>query len=555
MIEKKESSKDNKLVEIFPAGKRPYLWIFFIGFVLYARNLFFGFTYFDDNVLILENLFFLKDLSNFFKSFTMEVFHVLHSSAAYYRPMLTISYMLDAQVSGESAFFYHFSSVVIHTINSCLVYVLLSRFNFKKVTAFVFSLVFTVHPVLIQAVSWIPGRNDSLLALFLLPSVIFFMDFLEKGKARDLYLHFLFIALAFFTKESALLIPILLVIYSLFIAKKSRFGKSIPIILVGWFFIFLGWFFLRSIALEGNPLRYTFPDAVLVIIQNSPAILLYLGKVFLPFNLSVLPILPDSTLVYGTISLIFICFCLIFSKNKNWWLVIFGGVWFLAFLVPAFIRPDTTYVADFLEHRVYVPIIGLFILLGEVDFVKNMQISKLFTKALLVCIFAVLVVTNVIHNNNFKDRLTFWKNAVENSPSHPLAHKNLGAMYYLDDNLDAAMEEFIKTELIYPTEAMIHNNLGLIYYRKGDYKKAEEEYFKELALYPNYDNAYMNLGLLYYKQNNKDKAAQMWLKTVSVNPDHKEALRALTIYYSQDKKDSQKANFYYREALKRGVEF
>jgi Tfp pilus assembly protein PilF len=102
---------------------------------------------------------------------------------------------------------------------------------------------------------------------------------------------------------------------------------------------------------------------------------------------------------------------------------------------------------------------------------------------------------------------------------------------------------------------MIHNNLGLIYFRKGDYKKAEEEYFEELSLYPNYDNAYMNLGLLYYQKGEKDKAEKMWLKTISINPDHKEALKSLAIYYSQDKKDIQKANNYYQEAVKRGVEF
>jgi Tfp pilus assembly protein PilF len=212
-------------------------------------------------------------------------------------------------------------------------------------------------------------------------------------------------------------------------------------------------------------------------------------------------------------------------------------------------------VADFLEHRIYVPLMGLLIVFSEISFVKNLDLNKKLTKTVLLAIFVLLVVINFIHNNNFKDKIAFWENAVKYSPSHPLSHKNLGAMYYLDGNLGAAKIEFEKSVAINPTEAMIHNNLGLIYYREGNYEKAEEEYFRELELYPNYDNAYMNLGLLYYQEGDKDKAAEMWFKTIQVNPDHKDALKSLTIYYSQDKKDQAKANYYYQEAVKRGVKF
>jgi len=182
----------------FLKGKKSYYWIFSAGIIVYFQSLFFGFTYFDDNVLVLENLFFLKDISNIFRTFTMEVFHVLHASAAYYRPMLTISYMIDAQFSGSSPFFYHFSSVVIHLLVSCLVFTLLFRLKIKKELAFLFALVFTVHPVLAQAVSWIPGRNDSLLALFMIPSFLFFINYLEGKRNKDLVLHLSFFAASLF---------------------------------------------------------------------------------------------------------------------------------------------------------------------------------------------------------------------------------------------------------------------------------------------------------------------------------------------------------------------
>src|SRR4030065_479923 len=134
-------------------GRNPYIFIVATSILVYARSLFFGFTYFDDNVLILESLFFLKNIGNFFNTFTMEVFHVLHASAAYYRPMLTISYMMDAIFAGENPFLYHFTSVLIHILNSCLVYLALKKLKLSKDLSFIMAAIFTVHPILIQGVS------------------------------------------------------------------------------------------------------------------------------------------------------------------------------------------------------------------------------------------------------------------------------------------------------------------------------------------------------------------------------------------------------------------
>ena len=536
-------------------GKNPYFFIAVISFLVYARSFFFGFTYFDDNVLILDNLFFLKNIGNFFNTFTMEVFHVLHASAAYYRPMLTISYMMDAIFAGENPFLYHFTSVLIHILNSCLVYLALKKLKLSKDLSFIMAAIFTVHPILIQGVSWLPGRNDTLLSLFILPSLIFFIDYFEKQNNKYLILHFLFFALALFTKESALFLTGVFMFYAYIAFDKKILISKIGRLIIGWIPIYILWFLLRSIALGNNPAPYTLISGISAVFKNSPAVLLFLGKVFLPFNLSVLPTLQDSTLIYGVISLVFLILILVFSKNKKLSMIAFGVIWFLVFLLPSFIRPNTSYVADFLEHRIYTPLIGLFVILSEVDYLKKLTLDNKKVFWGFITILSGLIIINFIHNTNFKDRLIFWKNAVAHSPLHPLGHKNLGAMYYLDNNLAEAEKEFKKSVELNPYEAMIHNNLGLIYFRRREFDKAQEEFAKELELYPGYDNAFFNWGLLYYTVGEKDKAAEMWLKTVEVNPDHKDALRNLAYYYTVDKKDQIKANYFYQEALKRGVKF
>jgi len=544
----------NNFENVFLKGRRPYFWIGLSGFLIYLQSLTFGFTYFDDNVLILDNLFFLKNIGNIFKTFTMEVFHVLHSSAAYYRPILTVSYMLDALISGERPFLYHLTSILIHVVVSILVYIFLSKFALKKQLAFLFSVTFAIHPVLIQAVSWVPGRNDSLLALFILPACIYYLEFIEKGSLKLLALHFLFVFLGLFTKESAIFALPLMLILGMIRFDRNKLINSSLFLVTGWIFIFLFWFYLRSIALLGGAVKYDFFTASQVIVSNLPAVLLYLGKIIFPFNLSVLPTLPDSTLIFGVATLVLVTISLAFSKKIDWKIFVFGVLWFLAFLLPAFIRPDNMYVADFLEHRIYVPLVGVLLVFSQISFLKNIDMDKRMYRLGAIAILLSLATINIIHNRNFSDRTTFWKSAVETSPTHPLSHKNLGAMYYLDGKMDEAKTEFEKSVKLNPFEPMIHNNLGLIYYRKGDYKKAEEEYFEELKLYPNYDKSFMNLGLLYYRQGKKDEAEKMWLKAVLINPDYKDAYISLFTLYSE-RDEVEKANYFYTEAVKKGAKF
>ncbi|MFC1710316.1 glycosyltransferase family 39 protein, partial [Patescibacteria group bacterium] len=417
-------------------GKWPYFWIILFGFLVYFRSLFFGYTYLDDHVLILENLFFLRDPNNIFRTFTQEVFHILHSSAAYYRPILTISFMFDSWISGESPLFYHFSNVVIHVISSSLVYLFFVKLKQSKVLALSLALIFSVHPVLSQAVSWIPGRNDSLLAVFFLSSMITFISYLDTRKVKYLRWHLVFFALSMFTKESAIFLPPIAIFYLLVVRKKKLFAPAYMEIYLGWGLIGICWFFLRSVALTNSPVEYGLSSSLTSVYYNSPAVLLYLGKVLFPINLTVLPTLIDSTLIYGGIALVVIAFLILFSKERRFAFIVLGLIWFFLLLLASFIRPSTEYVPDFIEHRLYLPIVGLFIILSEIDYVKNLKFK--YGVYVIGALIVLLSIITINHTSVYKDKISFWLNAVKHSSSHPLAHKNLGAMYYLDGEIDNA---------------------------------------------------------------------------------------------------------------------
>lgn len=508
-------------------------WISFavisaLGIIIYFQVLFFDFSYLDDSVLILDNQDFLANPINIFQSFLIDVFHAFNNDAFYYRPLLTISFIFDYQLGGASPFIYHFTNIILHIVSSYLVFVFLTKLNYQKIISFLFSLIFLVHPVLSQAVAWVPGRNDSLLALFVLSTFIFFVNYLKDKKISSLLWCLTFLALSLFTKESGIFILPIIFYYSFFISKEKKISLNRFYFFIGSIGVIAFWAILRHFVLADAE-TMTLMDMIKSVYFNLPAIIQFIGKIFFPFNLSVLPIMQDTTFFYGTIAIILLVTLLLFTKIKRWNFILFGIGWFLVFLLPSFIRPNCIYDtdfnehqlyvhinADFIEHRLYVPIIGLFIILLETDAIKKIDLKKKRTLILVGSLLLTFSVITIGHSKVFANRLTFWENAAENSPHFPLAHRNLGAMEYLNGDIDNAEKEFKKTLELNPDEGMVHNNLGLVFFSKNKLEEAE----KELDVNPYYDNAFFNLGLLYWRQEKYEEAKSSWKRALEINPDY-----------------------------------
>jgi hypothetical protein len=192
-----------------------------------------------------------------------------------------------------------------------------------------------VHPVLTQAVAWLPGRNDSLLAIFVLAAFIFFLNFLHQPKLKYYLGYLLFLFLALLTKETAVFLPLLVIFYFWFIDRGEIDNTDKILLLGGSGAVGFVWFLMRALALGVNPVSYS--AAIFKIIKNSSALILDIGKIIFPVNLSVLPILQDSTLIYGLIVFVLLAVAWFFSKKKRINYSFFGLAWFLLFLLPSFI--------------------------------------------------------------------------------------------------------------------------------------------------------------------------------------------------------------------------
>lgn len=541
-----------EIKKIFNLDKlKPYLWLTLIGCAVFAPTLFFGFTYLDDNVLILDNLNFLSNFGNIFKIFNQDVFFVLHGATAYYRPIYTLSFMLNAFIGGAEPFVYHLTNLALHLTAVNLVYYFFKKLGLKQTLAFIGTLVFAVHPLVTATVAWMPGRNDSLAAIFILASLIFFVKFWATGKWSQVLGHGVFFALALFSKEVALVIVPVAGCYVWLLTKDKYAWRKASQMIAIWAPALIAWFILRGLALT-KPMAYTLGAGLKSLWVNAPAIIQFLGKIIFPFNLSVTPIIRDMTFVYGWLALV-ILGALIFiglKQNRSYWRpCLFGLLWFLIFLLPSFIRPDGAVLADFIEHRVYLPLFGILFLLIKNPVWEKVNFSKKYILGLWLGLILFLSGLTFFYQQNFRNRLVFWQSAVKNSPHYPLARRNLGAMYYFEKNFAGALAEDQEALKLNPTEPMVHNNMGVILMNQGRLAEAAAQFLAELKINPNYDNSLFNLGLVYFNQNKKMDAAILWEQTIKINPNYWDAYRGLVIYY-QNINNFERANFYAQQVPK-----
>ena len=247
---------------------------------------------------------------------------------------------------------------------------------------------------------------------------------------------------------------------------------------------------MRYFALQGE--KISTESALISVFHNLPAALAMGAKMILPFNLSVLPVAADTNFIFSLIAWPALILVILLSRRKNLNYLIFGIAWFLIFFLPPFIV--STAAPYLLEHRLYLPLIGFLIALFSFDSIRNLDWNKKIVwsvGALILCLFSSITIW---HSRDFKEPLIFWQAAIKDSPHSPLANRNLGVMYYFNNDI-ANSEKYYRASLtLNPDEPMVHNNLGVIYMGQKRFKEAEEEFNKELEINPGYDKATYNLN-------------------------------------------------------------
>lgn len=471
-------------------------WIFagiiaLVCVVLYAKSIGFDYTFADDDWLIIDNYQYNQDMSNIGHSFT----RILGSS--YYRPLLVITFILEAQVGGTNITYYHITNLLLHLFGSLLVFFVLRKMGYAELMALFFGLFFAVHPILTPAAVWISGRNDSLLTVFLLLTFLFWLKFYEEkhGKQWLFYgLNLLFYAMALFSKEVGIIFPLIALAYYFLFIKEEFFNKKNIALIIGWGAISIVWLLLRQSTLSQLQSQDTI--GLEALIKNIPTFAAIFGKIFLPWKMNALSNFETLSVFSGVAALIILIALIFLSKRADKKRILFGSFWYLLFLLPS-LMVRIKYVDDFFdyaEHRAYLPLLGLLIIFIELLKSYNIDFKGKIQKYIGGGLLLILFLRSFIYSGVYSDRFDFWTYFVQMYPEKSRGYYYLGRSFISIDDIDSAEKIFQKGISLDVKNYKMFVDLATVYAKSDDYLKASEYARRALDIEPNEPTANFYIG-------------------------------------------------------------
>ena len=463
------------------------LFIALAVLVVYASALGFNFIGFDDMEILKQRYFIIGDLSKIKLAFTTDAF--LGTNTNFYRPLQTVSFMLDAFIGGPKPFIYHFTNLVLHIGASLCVFWLLLTLNYQRLSSLLLTLLFALHPMFVPMVAWVPTRGDLLLTIFGILSFVLFIKSFQANRPGLVVWHGISFFLAFLSKETAVAVPALCLIYYYFELRKTKARKLINRYFVAWLIAGGAWYFLHSAvhAIKDESV------GLAAFIQNLRIMPELLGKFFVPVRFQLAPRFSLIDTVIGVVGAALFAWVIVLMRAWTNRKVRFGLIWALLCILPVMIfrNSDAKYIFDYLYHRAYLPSIGLIIVLAELLKRLTLRNERYFQR---IAIGAVPVLTYCaivsFHELGFyRDGLTFFTEAIARTPRNALCYNNRAVWYFNElHNDEAALKDFSKAIELYPGYVVAIANRGVTYDKLGKQKEAIADLEKAISIHPSSPN-------------------------------------------------------------------
>ena len=419
--------------------------------------------------------------------------------------------------------------------------------KFSQMLSALAAIMFCVHPLNTSAVAWIPGRNDTLLTLFVLNSFIFFLRAHDTKRGLTFAVHILLFFFALLVKESAIVLPFLCIGY-IYIAKGEKLQRVFVISLVTAYGIIVTiWFFMRNMVYHNFEVHNAGSSLRVSWFNNLPAYFLYIGKVFIPINLSVFPNFADHSVLLGILTILLFAGLLFVLQPANFRVIIWGILWFFLFLAPSLLGEPTFY-----EHRAYCPLVGILIAVASLPAVRYMDFTHTAQLAGVGVLLLIFSLITFFHENIFRDRESFTSNANATAPSADQSFTCI-ATKYLDDGNYPTAEKVILAEIKRnPRMVIAYGMLGDIYANRHEDEHAAQEYERSIQLAPLDLTAYLHYGKMNIEIGQIDAAVHLWKTMVGISPDFLIGYYYLANCYLHSKNDPDSALVYVRELQRRG---
>lgn len=517
---------------------------------------------FDDHATIVEN----KHLAHFkgsFAAFFSTAYFEIAEAEASYRPVATLSYYLLYAIGKLDPFWYHLGSLILHILNVILVYFLMQAIQKDKSAALVAGLLFACHPILTEAVNCISFNEDLLTTMFYLMSFVLYLK-TAPGHKIQAVMSFLLTLLLYFlgllSKEMAITLPMVVVIYDLVISLPQNHPisfNSVRNTIADRIFYYLGfagvslfYLSLRFVFLVGpEPAASQSYGRLLVRIIYLPYQLFnFIKLVVFPYPLKAEYIFsyPESFFeIYNIIAVI--CFFGIigfsFYIYKKFRVVSFGTWWFLITLLPVSNLVEITNPVA--ERYLYLPTVGFCLALSTLlvnipKSIARLDIDR--SKITGVCVILILVpyaLVTINRNNDWQNDLNLWSQTLKQVPNSPGVHSNLGRVYVEKGLLEEALKEFKTAIKLNPRAYKALYNLGYAYEQKGLIPEAIQMYERAIRINPKYTDAHFNLGNIYARSGRLADAVRAYKSALEIDPRDTTVRNNLGVIYARQGKLDQ----------------
>jgi tetratricopeptide (TPR) repeat protein len=462
------------------------LLLILITIALYWPVAGFGFVNFDDGNYVADNRVVQDGLTFIGLKWAFTVMY-----AANWHPLTWLSHMLDCELFGVNAGAHHLVNVLIHAVNSALLFNLWFRLTGRQWSSALVAALFAWHPLHVESVAWISERKDVLSTFFGLLALMSYERYTRMGSWRGYWMSLIFFGLGLLAKPMLVTWPFVLLLLDCWPLGRIRLEalatrKVIPMLTekIPFFALTLGSCIVTLFAqhaavitLENLPFRYRLINAI-------DAIKNYVLKLLWPENFSILyPFSKISVPVWSTTTTILILVSIAaWMLRKRSPCVLIGWLWFFGTLMPVIglLQVGSASMAD---RYSYIPSIGLFTAvifgLDQLAFSRPWLQRLLAVVAVLACVTCLGVTRRQVYV--WADSEALFRHAVTVTFNNDLAHSDLATVLERQERYDEALDEYRLAAGMNPHQWLYRISIGNMLLKLGQPDLALAEFHQCLG--------------------------------------------------------------------------
>lgn len=434
--------------------------------------------------------------------------------AEFWHPLTWLSFMLDTEIYGTGPRGYHLTNLLLHLINSALLFIFCRRCLGGLWESWLVAGLFALHPLHVEPVAWVSGRKEILCACFWLLALLAYERHVRRPGWRRFIPVMVFFVLGMMAKPMIVTLPFLLLLLDYWPYRRDRNGGPVT----GW--IKSPWRRWRPLVAEKIPL-FLFAAAGMAVamiaqqrggglvstmdlppasraFQVLAAYAVYLKKSVWPAPMAVFypqPAFTGCGMAAAATGILLAVTVMIVRIGRHRRYLFTGWFWFLGTLVPVIgiVKVGDFFIAD---RYMYMPLAGILIVIvfslkAMIDKLVRRRTWLTIVPVLLAGIYAPLTWAQV---QTWRDSETLYRHALAVTGDNFLAHHALGHTLAMRNDMTGAIDHFYRAAVTRPDKAPLWVSLGKALVLDDQWQPAEQAFWRAARLAPDRPAVWFYLG-------------------------------------------------------------